>query len=317
MRTGRTLTSIAAIFCLNASALLAQDAFEPSEATVPEPETPESNLAEKASLKFSLEIFGEHAFERDMGDGGTVSSTREGVRFSFADRVGDRGRLTLSFSAEGVQYDFNDIPRLFNGDSGGESDLYAIRFAPVYFHEIDELWGWLLGGALQLTGGKDALTEDALAGGFFIAGRKQINQNFALALGVSMFTRLEDDPVVVPYIGIDWRINDRVTLASNALGIELSAQLEDDLVLNVFGQFDTLEYRLADDSSIPDGVLQENLVNVGLGLDWTPKPEWTVGVQAGIRAFDRFKTQESNGDDFSADTADPTWFIGASLRFRF
>lgn len=317
MLTGRTLLPVAAVLCLSAPVLHAQDTFEPSEATAPGPETPEAEIAEKASLKFSLEIFGEHAFERDLGDGGTVSSTREGVRFSFADRVGDRGRLTLNFSAEGVQYDFHDVPRLFNGVSGGESDFYALRFSPVYFHQINQQWGWLLGGALQLTGGKDALTEDALAGGLFVAGRKQFNENFGLALGVTVFTRLEDDPVIVPYIGIDWRINDRLTLTSNALGLELSAQLEEDLVLNVFGEFDTQEFRLDDDTSIPDGVLQENWVDVGIGLDWTPKPEWTVGFETGIRVLDRFKTEESNGHEVSADTADPTWFIGASLTFRF
>ena len=91
--------------------------------------------------------------------------------------------------------------------------------------------------------------------GGLLAVRQQVNKSFAWQVGIIARTRLEDSPLILPIPGIDWKINDRLTLRT-AQGVTLSYDLFGDThwLFDLGANLENRIYRMNERSQLSDGI---------------------------------------------------------------
>lgn len=260
----------------------------------------------------------EHAFEGDLRDSaGSVSVTRGGggVGLSFA--ASERLILLGNADAEYSRYDWSDVGDLLASGRDPIKNAYTVRFTPGAVYALNETWSLTGGGIVELSGETDAdLSDSATYGGFFGA-RYKVSENFGLTFGAIAKTRLEDDAIVVPLLGVKWRIDEKLTLENEGLGLKLSASITEQWRAFVFGRFELRDYRLDDDNPIPEGVLRDQRVPVGLGIEWRPTPRVSVTLIGGAMVYQKFEFDDSSGNQIESDRTRPTPFVGLSASIAF
>lgn len=194
--------------------------------------------------------------------------------------------LALETGVGYTHYRFREFGVILNGIEPPIRDGFTARLAPKVIYRLDPQWTLFGGIGASANGDAAADMTDAVVGIGYVGARRQFNERFALNFGVYGSTRLEDDPRVIPMVGVEWQLSKKWRLASQGTSGQLSYQIKDPLRLFLGLGFEFRDFRLDDDSSIPEGVLRDESIPISLGLEWTPNPAASVTLQAG-RAFAR------------------------------
>ncbi len=261
----------------------------------------------------------EHAFKSSLDDSPTdVSVTRTGLIADVAFPVNERLRLSLNTDFEASWYEFDS-------DAGVGlfadpfNDVYRIRVAPGFFYAINQQWGVLGGGIVELAGESDADVGDAATYGGYIGARYAFSEDFAMTGGFQAKTRIEDNALFLPILGFEWRVTPRVTLATSGpgVGLRLNAMLNEEWSFSIGASWEPRDYRLGDESPIPDGVARDERVPVIAGFTWKPKPTISLNLYGGAIVWQQLTLDDSDGDELAEDNTDPTGFFGFTASFRF
>ena len=132
------------------------------------------------------------------------------------------------------------------------------------------------------------------------AARYAFTDRLAGRLGVGAFTKLEDDPIVLPVIGVEWKPSDRwdVNVGIPETGMKYHATDEVDFFLR--GAFEFNDYRLSGDGVLDGTVFRDDGIGFAVGATWRPRVavELDVGVGA---TFNRSVTVDDRQGDVLFD----------------
>lgn len=269
-------------------------------------------------LRTSLTLGGQHTFASDLeSDQGEVEVTRAAFGLDLGYQLSPQWGLGLAVDNELSWYDFDDATNVLGRFERRFDDVSRTTISPSVRYSIDAQWTAFAAGLLTFTGESDADVGDSIVGGGTVGVRYAFSKNFALSGGLIATSRLEDDALVLPFVGVEWRINDRVTLASRGLGLELAAKVADPLTVTLGLEYASRAYRLADDGAVPDGVLQDRRVPVAVGLRYAPARWIEVTVRGGVDVWQEYTIDDSGGQEIEEVETDPSPFVGASIEFRF
>ncbi len=223
----------------------------------------------------------------DLGeDLARVRTTRTALDVGGLWTVSDSLDLALETGVGYSHYRFREFGVILNGIEPPIRDGFTVRLAPSVIYRLDSRWTLFGGLGANANGDAAADMTDAVVGIGFLGARRQFSERFALNFGVYGSTRLEDDPRVIPMVGVEWQVSKKWRLASQGTSGQLSYQIKDPLRLFLGLGFEFRDFRLDDDSSIPEGVFRDESIPISLGLEWNPNPAASVTLQAG-RAFAR------------------------------
>lgn len=287
----------------------------------PDPST-DSAPPEFPIWKFTLRNGGDYTFESDLQDvGGSVSVGRAALGVNVAATISARTQLILDVGGEYSRYSFDTA---FSGTTnlapGGSvalssipepvEDTYQVIFRPEVRHQLQGPWSVYGGGLFTIAGEDDADVGDSFTAGGYGGVGYTFSENFTLRGGLAVRQRLEDDPLVVPLFGFDWKVNDRVTVRSTGLMVEARAQMLTEVAFTLGGGWDFREFRLADDHPIPDGILRDNRVEVTAGVEWTPLEWMMIGVKGGALVWQEFKLLDNEAESEFEFNSDPAAVLG-------
>jgi hypothetical protein len=138
----------------------------------------------------------------------------------------------------------------------------------------------------------------------------------AFTFGLSVSSRLEDDAKIVPIIGLEWRITDAWRLDLVGLRGRLTYTLAPGWT--VFGEasYENREWRLADDSRAPEGVLRHSAVPLSAGLAWT-RNAWIVTATVGAPVIQTYELDNRSGDNLRDTDAEGGLALSLSTRVPF
>ncbi|MBC7771040.1 MAG: hypothetical protein H7210_00960 [Pyrinomonadaceae bacterium] len=269
-------------------------------------------------ITFQLRGGGEYTFSSDIDDSpGDIGIARTNFGVGIGIPIGERSRLSLDVDEEVSWYFFDNAPGLVPGTSDPFELALSTQFQPTFSSQIDERWSWFVGGIVNFAGEADAdIGESATYGGFGGA-RYRFSDTFALSFGLGARTRLEDSTFVIPLIGIEWKVSDRVTVASEGTHIKITAQMNQQLAVTLSGGWELREYRLDDTGPLPDGVARDRRVPVGVTLDWKPADNVQLSLGGGVVVWQEFRFDDRNGDRVSETNTNPAAFVGVSGKFTF
>lgn len=277
--------------------------------------------AASESLTFQLRARGTFAFDADIDDtDGSVSIGRAGVGLGLTFRAWERARLSLGVDEEVSWYLFDDATRIIPA-LPASSDPFELglitTFSPRLSVQHNENWSWFVGGIIEFAGDPDADIGDSGTYGGYAGARYAVSETFGLTFGFVAKTRLEEDALAIPLIGIDWKVSDRVTFSTEGTTGKIAAKLSDEWSVSVSGGWELRDYRLDDDGPVPDGVMSDSRIPIAISFEWNPSPNITLALTGGAVVWQEFEFRDEDGDDVSETNTDPAPFIGLSAQFRF
>ncbi|MCA9307013.1 MAG: hypothetical protein KDA16_10790 [Phycisphaerales bacterium] len=290
----------------------------PCAAASAQDEEPAPAKADSSDISLSLRAGASHTFTADLDDdggGGDVSVSRASADFIIDWAPAEKFRLSVALRNEVSWYDFG----------GSAATAFDDIIDDAYEHHLSFRATWLLdgGNSISALGSINTGYEpgadfgDSLTYSAGVAYGFKVNDNLSLTLGVAVRTRLEDNVLVLPIIGVDWRINEKTTLTSEGLGARLSVAIRDDLDVFLRAGAELHEYRLDDDNSaLPEGVLSDYRVPVALGLTWSPSQAISLTFEGGAVVWQEYNLLR-NDDEVGDVNTDPAAFIGFRLNLMF
>lgn len=277
---------------------------------------PAPPAADRSDLSLSLRAGGSHTFRADLeDDGGDVSVTRAGAGVGVSWAPASKLRLSLGFDTEFSWYEFGsdagiDFENLL--EDGLEHDLSLSASYQATQALSVTVFGSVNAGYEPGADFGDSLTYAAGAAVGF-----DVNKSLSLRLGAAFRTRLEDDALVLPVLGVVWKINDTTTLTTEGLGGRITAQVRDDLGVYLRAGAEIHEFRLDDDNDVlPGGVLSDVRVPIGLGVTWEPAPSLSLAFEGGAVVWQEYELRDDDDEVGDAET-DPAAYIGFRLSWSF
>jgi hypothetical protein len=261
----------------------------------------------------------EYAFESSLDDSPTdVSIARTGLILDFNMPVNERLKFALNTDFEASWYSFES-------DAGAGvfedpfNDVYRFRLSPGFFYVLNQQWGILGGGIVEIAGESDADLGDSATYGGFVGARYAFSDGFAMTGGIQAKTRIEDNALFIPIIGFEWKVTPKVTLSTSGpgVGLRLNTVLNEQWSASIGVSWEPRDYRLSDDAPIPDGVARDERVPVILGFVYKPTPTISLSAYGGAIVWQQLTLDDSEGNEVAEDNTDPTGFVGFTASFRF
>lgn len=254
------------------------------------------------------------------GGEGDVSMFRYGAQLGF--EIEFENEIELSFGGEYLREDWSYdgegsglLPGVNEPWDGFERYGFEVGLSvPVgeweIFGEIGIEW------ADEIS----ANTSDSMLLEGFVAGRRQLWDNFDIVVGVFYGESFEDDDDILPLIGFDWRITDvdQLVLSRPREGYQLEYRrlLSDTLTLRGYGRFHSEEFRLDDDGPTNGGALSADEFMVGIGAELELGPG-RAGVDVGYSFGREYEVFDDRGNSIFEPELDGAISVGVYYSIGF
>ena len=194
------------------------------------------------SLEFNRSGSTRVDFDGDENRDLSTQSTQLGLNWVLP--IDTESTLVTSFGFEITEFNF-----------GGEGsalwqDVETLNTAIIYERELSGKWSVISIGFAEAAYEKGASAGDAVTWGMALGGKYAKTDRFSWMLGVGFFSRLEDGDMVLPVLGFEWKVNDRL-LISSLLGLGVTYDLSGDgtVYLETGFDFNLTDFRLKDDGA--------------------------------------------------------------------
>ncbi len=311
-------------------AALAQQAEQPQR--VSEPGLTQSivrpaETSNERKPSASLRVYGTHTFTSDLDTAGEFSLTRVGAAASVEVPWGERGSFDFSLGARLDSYDFGE-GALTNGltlpptaPPDPWEDIRTYEASLSYRTQIDDHWGYGVGGFVSSSGEGGADFSDTLEYGGFATVTYASSRSLVYGLGLSISTQLEDDATVFPIPFIRWKIDDKWMLSTDRSiglgGVALTYPATETMRVGLVVGFDRSNFRLAPDARVPDGVGRHSAIPILASVTWDAHDQFSLTAIAGAVVSQTLTLDDSEGTEVAEDDAGVAPMVGVFGTFRF
>ncbi len=224
------------------------------------------------------------------------------ARYTMKTEAGD---LRLGAFYEFSEYSFD---RLL-----GHQDFNTLAFDTVWKGKVNDNWGYFLYGAVGLSASTHATLSDGLTGIGGGGASYTWSKDLSLGLGAAVATQLEDDPLVLPIIALNWQINERWNLRTlNGATISYDVSGDKKFLVDLGARYQRRQYRIGNDTSLTD-----SMVSVEAGALYRFSENFALRGFAGVgagRSFEIRRNGDRVGDEQDVDAAP---FVGVRALFTF
>jgi|GEM_PF-3345074 len=267
-----------------------------------------------ASLKLRYRLYD----NEDLGDGGGVSINRVSADTEIVFPLGDASRFTLGLGVEHSDYDM-ELTTIVP-DTGDPVDRVITLNASgsLLTPFADRRMAWLVGGGVTSAAELHASFEDSITWRALTGIMYNPDPRVSLGAGVIVATQLEDDPLVVPFPIIRYRIDDRWTLATEGPKLELTYDHNEQLSFGGYLAWENRSYRLESNAGVSsEGVINENRLPIGIFGAYSPNPGIDFRVDLFSSLYTKYEARADDETELGEDEADPAVGVGFSVIFRF
>ena len=242
--------------------------------------------------------------------GGYARATRESLLAGVDVPIAEKTAISGSFEREFSQYDLDLIPPSVS--EIGSMRLSINRFGLIARHKLNERWSLFAVGDMTFSTENHASWSDGMTYGGIVAVRRQVNKSFAWQVGVMARTRLEDQALVLPIPGIDWKINDRLSLRT-AQGVTLSYDLAGDKhwLFDAGVSVENRVYRMDSRSQLPDGIFIDRFFPLVTALSYQFWRGTFIKLSVMTPFYRRYKFCTSDGT--TIESLDSNYFPSFNL----
>ncbi|MDX9911565.1 MAG: DUF6268 family outer membrane beta-barrel protein [Phycisphaerales bacterium] len=290
-----------------------------SRVTQPGGPTPQQLSRTRRELQFRFGTGASWSSESDLnGAQGGVSIARARAAFGIDVPVLEHSVLRVDFDWEQSLYDFDDATGFgLSDDYPLPNDLATSSIGVSFLHPLSVDLSLLanIEGRYSAEGGADF--ADSITGRGFVALRYAVNPDLAFNFGLGVRSRLEEDAIILPLIGVDWQFAKDWSVRTDGLGVVLEHDYSDTLRFSLTGSYEFREYRLDTGAILPDGTFTDNSISLLLGADWDATPNVSIIARAGSVLWQEYVFRNDNSAKIADVEGDPSLFFGGGLSIRF
>ena len=244
----------------------------------------------------------------DHSDYGHVSVMRADVPVHYTIKT-EPGDLRLGGFYEHSKYTLN---------KAANQNFNTLSFDLLWKSMINDNWGYFAYGAMGFSASSHANFDDGLTG---IGGggvRYVWSEKLSLGLGAAVATQLEDDPMVLPIIPLNWQIDDRWDLrVLNGAIISYDVSGEKKFLVDLGAKYQRREYRTEDAlGTTGDGSLIDKMITVEVGATYNFTPKFGLRGFVGVAAGRNIEARENNDKAWDEDV-DAAPFVGVRAFITF
>lgn len=290
------------------------------------PLAPVAGFRELASLESAAQeqwrtearLFGE---ARPSGQLEGLDSAAETQRMGWSAAVtrqfDERERLTLEGELESSFYGWSGSAPLVGGSSDPFNDLYRARFAASHQQPLSERLSVVNGLEFSLNGEDEADPLDGLVVGASSALGFAAHEQLQLSAGALVLSRLEDDPLAIPFLGIDWRPNETLHLSAEGPRVRLDLALSERFSLRFESLYAQRQYRLNEDGSGSAPVFRDEAIDLKGELHFAANQHARLVLSAGLAAWREFTFLSDGGQKLLEAEQSKEPFVGLALHLSF
>jgi len=306
---------IAAILGLAASSFVRAQEDEPPGADLP-------------SLEVAVRAGDRYIFEGELDDEAApatgdaeVAVNRASLALVFSSQLTERLSGDLTLAGELSHYDFSNASDFLPGTGDEEpfEQTESLIATVTGAWELTDTWAIFAMGRVDSSREEDADFGDSISGGGGGGFIWKFSNELTFRLAAGVFSSLEEDePIVVPLIGVDWKVDDRLSLRTEGLGLRITRRMTDDLDLFIVGAYEIRQFRLNDEHGpLSEGAVRDDSLPVAAGLDWRPIPQLSLRLEGGAIVYQEYEVFEDDGDDVNEINTDPSPFLAIRVTWRF
>lgn len=180
---------------------------------------------------------------------------------------------------------------------------------------------WSLGTTFTVRStGETTATNNSQETGFSVFGRYSKDRTSSFSIGIATISQLSDDPLVIPFVGYEGRVNDKLTLGTvpvaAGIGIQGRYQVDAKQTYALTVAFENRNFRLGPDAPVRNGVLRDQGFPIELSYRFRPSAKVEYGASIGYLLGQTISLEAANGSTVFDRTLRPTPFIGLNAQFR-
>ena len=137
-----------------------------------------------------------------------------------------------------------------------------------------------------------------------------------VGLGGLYLTRLNEDALVVPALGLDWQVTEQMDIKLSGLDLRAEYDVNEVWSLYLRGEFDPSGARLVPRANTEADSFDDQGFRAAGGLKWTPCPSFSLSMEGGV-AFHEYTLRNDREEILAKDRVDPAPFVGVSARLSF
>ena len=313
----KTIAFIAAA-ALASNALAFDDTADPAKAAD----------AAKSDISYVLSGGYAHFFATDFDSGGgDVAVDRGFGGLTLTGAPNETYQWSMDFSWEGSWYDFGGTGSLATAAGGTPwSAVQSVMLMPGATFVLDPRWRLTTRALLGFAGENSADAFDSFTYGGIVAASYAFSETFVLGGGVLAMSRLEDDPLIVPQLIIDWRPCKEFRLSNFAgpeafpggAGLEGIWMVADGFELAVGGRYTYRRFRLDDSAAnAVDGVGTDEGLPAWIRATFRGKCGGRLDLVAGMQLAGSMELDDSSGNRLSEVDVESAPFVGLFFSWRY
>jgi hypothetical protein len=251
----------------------------------------------------SIEVLGDLTLRADLSDApGDVQVMGAGIGTVSTWALNAEWVAQLAVDARGTFYDFNDATTLIPAPPGDAtanpfSELWTSTVGGRLIYKASDTLSYIGGAGVTFSGEGGADVGDTMTFGGFGGVQWALNENFKLGLGAAVSSRLERSAQVLPFVSIEWKASENISVSTRGPGLRVANKLSDAATLVLDASYQSPEYRLSDEGPLASGIIKDTRVPVTVGVVWTPAPRWQVTLKAGAVVYQEFKVYDRDGNE--------------------
>jgi hypothetical protein len=285
---------------------------QPTAATEP------GAMGDRGPWSIGFRANGNIAFDTNFdGQPGSVAIYRLDSGASVGYAISPRLRVGVDFSNTQSWYDFDQATGIIPGTADPFDQTSTYSLTPSVGFGVDENWSIRVAGLFDWSQEGSGPDSDGFTAGGLGVVRYRFSPELALSGGILVSSRLEEDTLFVPLIGVEWQITEVLRFETRGLGTEFSAKLNDRFTAFIDGSYSSRDFRLDEDNTLPEGLFRDRRALVGAGVRWTPAPFIEVSFRGGAVVWSEFRIDDRNGNELRTVDLDPTGYIGLNAELRF
>jgi len=275
----------------------------------------EALLPATARREVDLEVHGTLLPAAGLETGvGEVQTDRFGWRGALLQELDGGSIVALSVSNEATFYDFGNTAPLIGTSSDPLNDVYETRLGATYYGPLGERLSYYHGLEFVVAGDPEAGLRESTTLGLTSGLAYRAAESLEITLGLFAFSRLEDDAVVMPYIGLEWEVLDGIALRAEGNRVALAAELGDALDLELFAHYAQRQFRLDEAGGVDEPVFRDEQIDLGATLAIAIGEGASLELGVGYTAW-RELTFLAGGGTQSEVELDPKPFASLGLSF--
>ena len=254
----------------------------------------------------------------DIDGGGSVEVLRFDIGLLGTAKLSERWRWRNAYFLGVHGYDFD-------GSGFGAGDPWDttmnMRLGSALSYAINDTWGVSAGGIFIFSPETKANWGDSFTGGGTLGVEYRHSETLFASVGVAVISQIEDDAIVTPMVGVNWRPDPQWTLRVGSVPASGGAAAAGELAYRIFEPLEIglglayhqRRFRLDNSGPAPKVVGVDNNLPVRLRLGWDITQHIALHVLGGVVVAGEVELEDRRGERLRKEDYDPAAYVGLRL----